>query len=74
MKLKGKVAIITGGAAGIGFATSKIFLKEGAAVAIGDVSMDRIVQAESELKQFGNVRGFFVDIASCCNFFDPGCI
>ncbi len=62
-KLDGKIAIVTGGAAGIGFATAKLFLEEGATVAIGDISREKIDAAVAELSAFGIVRAFVVDIA-----------
>jgi len=64
VKLKGKIAIVTGGAAGIGYATAKVFLQEGATVAICDINTERTNQAVAELSTLGTIRGFSVDISN----------
>lgn len=60
MKLKNRVAIITGASRGIGFATAKVFLQEGAAVIICDKS--GIEEAAAKLSSFGTVEGFGADV------------
>lgn len=51
MKLKGKVAIITGGSRGIGFATAGKFLQEGAVVVITASTQANAQKAVDKLKE-----------------------
>ncbi len=60
MKLTNKIAIVTGGAMGNGLGIVKVFLKEGAKVAIIDFS-DQLEQTINELKDY-DVIGYKVDI------------
>lgn len=67
MKLKDKVAIITGGSRGIGFATAQAFLKEGAAVVITASSPETAQKAANKLKEEfpqSRVEGISPNLAS----------
>ena len=63
MRLKNKVAIVTGGAQGIGLATVRRFLEEGAIVALADIAPDAVARALASLAGAGDrVHGFTVDV------------
>ena len=63
MRLKDRVAIITGGANGIGLATAKRFISEGAIVVVADLKRDQIDAAVAECKAAGgNAYGLIVDV------------
>jgi 3-hydroxybutyrate dehydrogenase len=53
MDLKGKVAVITGGASGIGYAIAKALAKSGASVVIADVDSTGGARAKDEIQLYG---------------------
>ncbi|MGM0982319.1 MAG: L-iditol 2-dehydrogenase [Pseudomonadota bacterium] len=54
MKLHDKIAVITGGARGIGLSISRAYLEEGASVVIADIDQGAIDEALAMLKEEGH--------------------
>jgi NAD(P)-dependent dehydrogenase (short-subunit alcohol dehydrogenase family) len=64
MRLKQKVAIVTGGASGIGRATAELFAQEGARVAVADYQADPGREVVQSIKASGGEAFFFrVDVS-----------
>lgn len=61
-RLQGKVAIITGAAQGIGYATARKFLEEGATVVACDIIKASIDAALASLSGRGAIDGVVVDV------------
>jgi 3alpha(or 20beta)-hydroxysteroid dehydrogenase len=61
-KLDGKVAIVTGGSGGIGLATARLFLEEGASVLLVDLSAKPLEAAARELGE--RVAWLAADVSS----------
>jgi NAD(P)-dependent dehydrogenase (short-subunit alcohol dehydrogenase family) len=69
MRLKGKSALVTGGARGIGFSIATALAREGASVAIADVNAEGANQAATALGQQGGRT-----IAVTVNVADPSSV
>jgi len=66
--LKNKVALITGGASGIGRATALLFAQEGVAVAIADINVEQGKTAVAEIESAGGMAIFIAcDVTSASN-------
>ncbi len=68
MRLKDKVAIITGAASGIGASTAEIFAREGAKVVVADFDQENGEKVAEQLKKAGAEAFFFkVNVADAEN-------
>jgi len=61
--IKGSVAVVTGGANGIGKGIVKALLTRGASVVIADIEEPVIAETVKELSQFGPLDSFVTDVA-----------
>ena len=62
--LKNRVAVVTGGAQGIGYAISQRLLQSGASVVMWDIDVEKLKEAEASLGAFGKVSGYVVELTS----------
>ncbi|MFM7705309.1 MAG: SDR family NAD(P)-dependent oxidoreductase [Rubrivivax sp.] len=60
--LQGRVAVVTGGAQGIGLATCERLLRSGAAVVIWDIDAARMAEAQGKLAGLGTVTTHAVEL------------
>ena len=62
-RIEGRVAVITGGANGIGLGMARTFLKAGAKVVIADINAAELDRSVAELTPLGEVIGHQTDVA-----------
>jgi len=62
-RLRGRIAVVTGAARGIGFAVTKRLLEEGARVAMLDINREILDAARKELGESENIRSFECNVA-----------
>ncbi len=65
--MKGRVAVVTGGAQGLGYAISERFLRSGAKVVMWDIDAAKLEQAAAALVSLGAISGTRVELTDDAN-------
>ena len=60
--LEGRIAVVTGGAQGLGYAIAEAFVKEGATVVLGDLNAEGVVAAAHQLAVADRAVGLVCDV------------
>ena len=63
LDLKDRVAVITGGSRGIGYAAARRALQSGATVSLWDIDRDKAAEAQHELSALGTVSVEVVELS-----------
>lgn len=63
LDMKDRVAVITGGAQGLGYAVAERMLNSGAAVALWDMNQDQLAKAREDLAPLGALSTAVVNVA-----------
>lgn len=61
--ISGRVAVVTGGDSGMGYATAELLLREGVKVVLTDIEDNKIQVAARTLAAFGEVRAVAADLS-----------
>jgi len=64
LAIDGKLALVSGSTQGIGYATAKLLLDEGARVIINGRSSEMLERAQGELRPHGTVHGIAADLST----------
>ena len=67
LNLRGRVAVVTGAARGIGYAISTRALHSGASIALWDVDDDRLESARTQLTELGHVSAHHVELTDAAS-------